>query len=463
MSDVLIVEDKQSFGDTLNLSLDDARITALHVKTGREALQIFRKERFDVCLLDLRLPDIDGIDLLREMKKIDTENDTKYVMMTAFGTVERAVEAMKLGACDFLTKPFDVEQLITLLNKLLEEQRCRHENILLKDEINRVLGMPEIVGRSAAIRKSLELLKKVAGTDTTVLLLGESGTGKELFARACHELSPRKPEPFVAINCAAIPRELIENELFGSEKGAFTGAVARKLGKFELAHRGTIFLDEIGDLDLDLQAKILRVLQDKTFERLGGTVSIKSDVRIIAASNQDLTGLVKEKRFREDLYYRLSVFPIDLPPLRVRKDDIPALVDTILIKIDSRPSRKKLNAQALEKLSKYNWPGNIRELENTIERANILAGTSPVIGPEHILLPESKPGLSGSEDLTDYLRQDKGLKKAGVFGRDIAEAQLIKKTLEQTSGNKSEAARRLGVSYKTLLSRITRYKQKNLL
>ncbi|HEX7320671.1 MAG TPA: sigma-54 dependent transcriptional regulator [bacterium] len=462
MSDVLIVEDKQSFGETLKLSLDDARITALHVKTGREALQVFKKERFDVCLLDLRLPDIDGIDLLREMKKIDTENDTKYVMMTAFGSIERAVEAMKLGACDFLTKPFDVEQLITLLNKLLEEQRCRHENILLKDAMSRVLGMPEIVGRSAAIRKSLELLKKVAGTDTTVLILGDSGTGKELFARACHELSPRKQEPFVAINCAAIPRELIENELFGSEKGAFTGAVARKMGKFELAHRGTIFLDEIGDLDLDLQAKILRVLQEKTFERLGGTVSIKSDVRIIAASNQNLTGLVKEKRFREDLYYRLSVFPITLPPLRERIDDIPALVDAVLKKIDVRPSGKKLTTKALEKLARYDWPGNIRELENTIERANILAGTSPAIGPEHILLPESKTGLSGS-DVTDYLKQDKGLKNAGAFGREMAEAQLIKKTLEQTSGNKSEAARRLGVSYKTLLGRITRFKQKNLL
>ncbi len=463
MADVLIVEDKQSFGETLKASLDDARIRALHVKTGREAVQVFKKERFDVCLLDLRLPDFDGIDLLREMKKIDAENDTKYVMMTAFGTVERAVEAMKLGACDFLTKPFDVEQLITLLNKLLEEQRCRHENILLKDEISRVLGMPEIVGRSAAIRKSLELLKKVAETDTTVLFLGESGTGKELFARACHELSPRKQEPFVAINCAAIPRELIENELFGSEKGAFTGAVARKLGKFELAHRGTIFLDEIGDLDLDLQAKILRVLQEKTFERLGGTVSIKSDVRIIAASNQNLSGLVKEKNFREDLYYRLSVFPIDLPPLRARKDDIPALVDTILKKIGVKPSGKKLTAEAMEKLAKYDWPGNIRELENTIERANILAGASSAIGPEHILLPESKISLIGKEDVTDYLKQDKGLKNAGAFGRDIAEAQLIKKTLEQTNGNKSEAARRLGVSYKTLLSRITRYKQKNLL
>jgi two-component system response regulator AtoC len=463
MSEVLIVEDKQSFGETLKLSLDDARITVQHVKTGREALQVFRKERFDVCLLDLRLPDIDGIDLLREMKKIDSEGDTKYVMMTAFGTVERAVEAMKLGACDFLTKPFDVEELITLLNKLLEEQRSRHENILLKDEINRVLGMPEIVGRSAAIRKSLELLQKVAGTDTTVLILGESGTGKELFARACHELSPRKQNPFVAINCAAIPRELIENELFGSEKGAFTGAVTRKLGKFELANRGTIFLDEIGDLDLDLQAKILRVLQEKTFERLGGTVSIKSDVRIIAASNQDLTGLVKGKRFREDLYYRLSVFPIDLPPLRDRKDDIPALVEAIFKKIDSRPSRKKVTDSTLEKLARYNWPGNIRELENTIERANILAGASSAIGPEHILLPESKPGLSGKEDAADYLKQGKGLKDAGAFGREIAEAQLIRKTLEQVQGNKSEAARRLGVSYKTLLNRITRYKQKNLL
>jgi len=450
MADVLIVEDKLSFGEMLKTSLDDAQIAAQYVRTGREALQVFKKERFGICLLDLRLPDIDGIDLLKEMRKID--DDTRFVMMTAFGTIERAVEAMKLGASEFLTKPFDIEQLIALLNRLLQEQKCQRENILLKDTVQRAYGSPEIIGKSAAIKKAMELLQTVAATDTTVLLLGESGTGKELFARAGHNLSPRKDEPYVALNCAAIPDELLENELFGSEKGAFTGAFARKLGKFELAHKGTIFLDEIGDLDLNLQAKILRVLQEKSFERLGGTTSIKVDVRIIAASNRELSGLVKARNFREDLFYRLSVFPITLPPLRDRIEDIPMLVEAILKKLGSK---KKINPDAFDKLAKYNWPGNIRELENTIERSNIIA--KDVIQAGHILLPESELKWE------NISVRDKDLKTAGGMGRDLAEAQLIKLVLEQVEGNKSEAARRLKVSYKTLLNRIIRYKQKKLL
>lgn len=267
MAEVLIIEDKTSFGEMLEVSLEDAGIPARWVKSGREALAIFKKEKFEISLIDLRLPDMDGIDLLKELKKIDA--GAKFVIMTAFGTIERAVEAMKLGAGDFLTKPFDVEQLISLLKKILAERKCYYENILLKDAAQKRDGFPEIIGKSRAIKKAAELLQKAAPTDTTVLLLGESGTGKELFARAGHALSLRKDSPFVAINCAAIPNELLENELFGSEKGAFTGALARKLGKFELASKGTVFLDEIGDLDLSLQAKILRVLQEKTFERLG--------------------------------------------------------------------------------------------------------------------------------------------------------------------------------------------------
>ncbi|KPL15807.1 hypothetical protein AMJ74_00665 [candidate division WOR_3 bacterium SM1_77] len=433
----------------LRSSLEDAGIPARLVKRGREAMQVFKKEKVEIALVDLKLPDIDGIDLVRELKKSDT--DTKFIIMTAFGTIERAVEAMKLGVYDFLTKPFEVEQLINLLNRIIEEQKCYYENILLKDNAAKVYGFPEIVGKSLAIKKAAEMLQKAAPTDATVLLLGESGTGKELFARACHMLSPRKEGSFVDINCAAIPHELLENELFGSEKGAFTGAVARKLGKFELANKGTILLDEIGDLDLDLQAKILRVLQEKTFERLGGTYSIKVDIRIIAASNKDLIELVRAGRFREDLYYRISVFPIKVPSLKERKEDIPLLVDHILKKMRSN---KGISAEAQAKLQGYNWPGNIRELENTIERAIIIARDT--IKPDHILIP-----IAAKSD--DFIESAKTLKEAGSRGRERAEAIVIKRMLDETNGNKSEVARRLRVSYKTLLNRIKKYKKENLL
>ena len=449
MADILVVEDKPSFGNMLKASLEDAAIAVRLVKNGREALRFFKKEKFEIAIIDLRLPDIDGIDLLRELKRFDT--DTKFLIMTAFGTIERAVEAMKLGAYDFLTKPFDVEQLIALITRILEEQRRYYENILLRDETSKIHGAPEIIGKGPAIKHVAQLLEKAAPTDTTVLLVGESGTGKELFARACHMLSRRKDNAFVAINCAAIPHQLLENELFGSEKGAFTGAHARKIGKFELANKGTIFLDEVGDLDLDLQAKILRVLQERSFERLGGTYTISVDVRIIAATNRDLLRLVQDNKFREDLYYRLSVFPIRIPPLRERKEDLRLLVNHILKKLRSD---RQISPKAIDKLKQYDWPGNIRELENTIERANIIA--KKAIQPDDVLLPERKPS-GGKTELP------KTLKGAASAGRELSEVAVIKKTLEQTRNNKSEAARRLGVSYKTLLSRIKKYNKKGLL
>ena len=449
MADILIVEDKESFASMLKDNLEDASISVKVAKDGREALRFFKKEKFEIALIDLKLPGIDGIDLLRQFRKFDT--DTKFLIMTAFGTIERAVEAMKLGAYDFLTKPFDVEQLIVLINRILEEQRRYYENILLRDETSKIYGAPEIIGKGPAIRHVAELLQKAAPTDTTVMFLGESGTGKELFARACHMLSARKDKPFVAINCAAIPQNLLENELFGSERGAFTGAVCRKIGKFELAHRGTIFLDEIGDLDLNLQAKILRVLQERSFERLGGTFLIQVDVRVIAATNRDLDGLVKEKKFREDLYYRLSVFPIKIPPLRERKEDLRLLVDHVMKKLGSN---KNIAPEAIEKLQQYDWPGNIRELENTIERANIIARKT--IQPEDILLPERR--ASAGETVLP-----RTLKGAASAGRERAEVALIARVLASAKNNKSEAARRLGVSYKTLLSRIKKYNKKGLL
>ncbi len=449
MPNILVIEDKASFGSMLESSLSDAGFSTVWVKTGREGLNSFRKENFSVCLIDLRLSDLDGIDLLRELKKID--DTAVFIIMTAYGTIEKAVEAMKLGAYDFKTKPFEMEELLVLLHRVMDERRRVFENVLLREECQRIHGLPEIVGSSPAIRIAADLLAKAAPTASTILLLGESGTGKELFARAAHALSPRQDHPFVAINCAAIPRELLENELFGSEKGAFTGAAARKLGKFELADKGTIFLDEIADLDLNLQAKLLRILQDMTFERLGGTATIQVDVRVIAATNQDLTALVKSKRFREDLYYRLSVFPITIPPLRERLEDIPLLADFLLRKANAK---RTITTEAIAKMQKYPWPGNIRELENALERAMIMA--SGAIKADDILLPQVE---ADSPSLGTALN----LKNAGRIGRDAAEARLIKATLEQTGGNKSEASRRLGVSYKTLLSRINRYRQKKLL
>lgn len=433
----------------LESSVTEAGYSAAWVKTGREGINRLRRENFAVCLIDLRLSDMDGIDVLRELKKINEQ--AVYIIMTAYGTVEKAVSAMKLGAYDFLTKPFEMDELLLLIRRVMEERRRWYENVLLREECQRLHGLPEIVGTSAAIRNAADLLTRVAATSSTILLLGESGTGKELFARAAHALSPRKDQPFVAINCAAIPAELLENELFGSEKGAFTGAAGRKLGKLELADHGTVFLDEIADLNLNLQAKLLRVLQDMTFERLGGTATIKIDVRIIAATNQNILDLIKTKHFREDLYYRLSVFPITLPPLRERLEDIPLLVNFLLKKGNTQ---KTITAEAVAKLQKYSWPGNIRELENTIERAVIMARGS--ITAEDILLP-------GVETDSLPMEKAKDLKSCGRMGREIAEARMIKTTLTKTGGNKSEASRILGVSYKTLLSRINRYRLKKLL
>jgi len=351
---------------------------------------------------------------------------------------------MKLGAYDFLTKPFEPEHLILILKRLLKEYQSHLEHLLLKETYQKELGLPEIVGQSRLIKEAAGFAQQVAPSDTSVLLLGESGTGKELFARAIHLLSKRRDFPFVAINCAAIPSELLENELFGSERGAYTGAYSRKIGKFELANKGTIFLDEVGDMALSLQAKILRVLQEKTFERLGGTALIKVDVRIIAASNKDLKEMVKHNKFRDDLYYRLSVFPITLPPLRARKEDIQLLAENFLkrVKVD-----KKLTPKAVKKLSRYDWPGNIRELENTMERAVILSKGD--IQPEAILVPEEKRSFDQVPLTT--------LKAAGKWGRRQAEAELIKRVIVEVNGNKMEASRRLKVSYKTLLKRITEY------
>jgi len=375
------------------------------------------------------------------------------IMMTAFGTVDVAVKAIKEGAFDFITKPFDTDHLLHLIRKAMETQRLVTENILLRDEVSSMRGMPTIIGKSEKILEVAKKIQRVASAKTTVLLLGESGTGKELFARAIHSLSPRKDFPFVPINCAAIPKELLESELFGHEKGAFTGAEAKKLGKFELADKGTIFLDEIGEMALSLQAKIMRIIQEGEIERVGGVKTIPVDVRVIAATNKDIERAVSEGAFREDLYYRLNVFPIRVPPLRERAEDIPLLVDFFTKKYcaEMKTGGKEVSEEVLSLLMGSPWKGNVRELENAIERAVILCD-GVTITPEHISLnpvPMNPPlgTLPMNGTLEDTTR----------VALRLAESERIRKALQETKGNKSRAAELLDVSYKTLLTKIKEY------
>jgi len=325
MATILIVEDKESMALMLSQAVEAEGYEVIVARDGREGIQKFKESRADLVVTDLKLPHKNGLEVLEAV--MEHTPLTPVILMTAYGTIETAVKAVKEGAYDFLTKPFDPDHLLILIGKALERQRLVTENIILREEFAKHLKLPRIIGKSPKLLEVVDKVQKAAPSHTTVLLLGESGTGKELFARAVHYLSPRKEAAFVAINCAAIPRDLLESELFGHEKGAFTGAVGRKLGKFELADKGTLFLDEIGDMDLALQAKLLRVLEGAEYMRVGGVAKIKVNVRVVAATNQDLQAAMARQAFREDLYYRLSVFPIMIPPLRERKEDIPALVE----------------------------------------------------------------------------------------------------------------------------------------
>src|SRR5437763_7501296 len=373
MKRLLIVEDKESLALMLQETVASEGLAADLSATGTDAInKLASGRRYFAVVTDLRLPGADGIAVLRQARESDP--DCPVIVMTAFGTIENAVEAMKLGAYDFVQKPIDVDHLLILLRRCQEHRELRYENLLLKDEFQQRYGLPAIVGDSPPIVEVSSAIQRVAPTDSTVLLQGESGTGKELFARAIHRLSPRRDRPFVAINCAAIPDTLIENELFGHEKGSFTGATGRQLGKFELADGGSIFLDEIGDLGASVQSKLLRVLQERRFERIGGTAPIDVDVRIICATNRNLADEVREGRFREDLFFRINVFPVTIPPLRARRDDIDALIDFFVQRFARELAKPdlRINDAARDELRGYDWPGNIRELENCIERAAIL-------------------------------------------------------------------------------------------
>ncbi|MBI4698056.1 MAG: sigma-54-dependent Fis family transcriptional regulator [Nitrospirae bacterium] len=451
MEKILIVEDKDSMAQMLKETLEPEGYEVVIARDGADGIRKIKESKFDVVLTDLQMPKKDGLEVLRASKE---ENSLiPVIVMTAFGTIETAVRAIKMGAYDFITKPLDTDHLLMLIKRSLENQRLITENMLLKDKLSGQLGMPTIIGKSPLMLEVANNIQKVSTTKTTVFLLGESGTGKELFARAIHFLSPRKEHPFIPINCAAIPRELLESELFGHEKGSFTGAVDRKFGKFELADKGTIFLDEIGEMDTSLQSKLLRTLQEAEIERVGGTKPISIDVRIIAASNRNLDAAVKEKLFREDLYYRLSVFPITIPPLRDRKEDIPAMVEHFISRFTSEMKipQKTISASAIEVLKNYLWKGNVRELENVIERALILCD-GETIREEHLRLA---PPVSTSAPYA--IPMDGTLDDAASAALSMAESARIKKALEQTHGNKSRAAEILKVSYKTLLTKIKEY------
>ena len=421
---------------------------------GNIAVDKIRKQPYSLVISDLRLPTLSGVEILKIQKEIDS--NVPVLLMTAYGTIEEAVEAMKLGAFDFLPKPVDIAHLLLLINRAFEQRRLLVENILLKEEFQRAYGIPKIIGESAAIQAVSQSIQRVAPTDATVLLTGESGTGKEVFSRAIHQLSARRDKPFVTVNCAAIPSTLIENELFGHEKGSYTGAFARKIGKFELADQGTIFLDEIGELHISVQAKVLRVIEDQSFERIGGVETIQVNTRLVAATNRDLKEQVTRKEFREDLFFRLSVVPIHIPPLRERISDVRLLAQFFVDKFSRELHRQglQLSPEAARALEEYSWPGNVRELQNTIERATILCD-GKVINREDLNFAFEK--RKQTEDFAHMIDLSGSLTDVSNRASQAAEKLKIKQALELSNWNKTQAAEILDVSYKTLLNKVKEY------
>ncbi len=428
---ILIVDDEPFNLDLLEQELTDKGYVSERANGGSEALKKIESFQPDLVLLDHMMPDLNGLEVLKELRK--RGNDVPVIMVTAHGTIERAVQAMKEGACDFIPKPFEPDHLALVVKKALERERLKRGIEILSEETEERYRL--VVGESPKINHAVDLAKRAAASNATVLLLGESGTGKEVFARAIHNWSERKSEPFIAINCVGLSKELLESELFGHEKGAFTGAHQLKKGKMELAHGGTVFLDEVGDITQELQTKLLRFLQEREFERVGGNKPIRVDVRIVAATNRDLDGAVKEGRFREDLFHRLNVIAVNLPPLRERKDDIPLLAHHFLqrFSLETKKNITEISPDAMERLLGYDWPGNVRELANVIERAVVL-GKGPKITlndlPSRVLGTEtrtSSDSQSYHQAIDDYRRE------------------LIVKALSEAQGNRAAAAKALGL------------------
>ncbi len=438
---ILVVDDEERFARLVAEDLKDAGHEVAALSSGSEAAKEVAAG-YDLVLTDLKMSPVDGIAVLEAARAASP--DTDVVVMTAFGTVDTAVEAMRKGAADFITKPFSMEQLHLRLARIGERQSLKRENLVLKQELSSGDRFAEMVGTSSALNKVKDLVAKVAPSDTSVLILGESGVGKELVARLIHRQSRRQARPFVVVHAAALPETLLESELFGYERGAFTGAATRKPGRLELAEGGTLFLDEIGEISPAFQVKLLRFLQERTFVRLGGNQTIRVDTRVIAATNRDLTEQMREGRFREDLYYRLAVFPVQVPPLRERKTDVPHLARHILKRLGCE---REPSPEVLEVLSEYDWPGNIRELENVLERALILAA-SEEIGTRHIQLPEpvlvrTKPGEAGSA------------KSAGSLFE--VERRMLEDALRKAGGNKSKAAKLLGITRRMLYTKLEKF------
>lgn len=424
------------------LSAEDYKIFS--AENGKEALDIIHDQAIDLVFLDLLMPEMNGIDVLKQIKNYEPE--VVVVMMSGHGTIENAVEAVKLGAYDFIEKPLTKEKVVITANNVFEKISLRSENRSLRSEISKKF---EMVGRSEPVIAIKKQIEKIAPTTVRALILGESGTGKELIARAIHDQSPRKNKPFIKVNCAAIPEDLIESELFGAVKGAYTGSVADREGKFSQAHTGTIFLDEVGDMSLKVQAKVLRVLQEGEFEKVGGTKTIKVDVRVIAATNKDLKAEVEKNTFREDLYFRLNVVPIFMPPLRERKDDIPVLIDYFLKQIcDETGSRpKKFTDEAMSALVRYAWPGNIRELRNLVERVMILSSD------EKIDVADLPPVVLEKNVPVKSINSGKSLKN---LKEDVEKTYIIQ-ALERNGWNVTKAAGELGIERTNLHKKLKYY------
>ncbi len=464
---ILIVDDDESIRFVLNKTLKKEGYEVQEAKDGVAGLALLKKGQFPLAFMDIRMPGLDGLSVLKQMK--EAEVDTCVIMMTAQGTMSTAIEAMKLGAFDYITKPFDVEEVKLLASRAMDNRAMVAEVESLKASLRERYEVGQIIGQAPSMREIFKDVGRVSGTDVTVLITGESGTGKELIARAIHAHSKRVAGPYVVVNSAAIPRELMESELFGHEKGAFTGAVARKIGKFEQASGGTLFLDEIGDMDLNLQAKLLRALQEREFERVGSTETIKTDARIIAATHVELEDAVGEGKFREDLFYRLNVVSLHLPPLRQRKEDIPALAEHFLDKTSQElgAPKKRLTPKALKRLIEYEWPGNVRELENCIKRAVVLSSSLAILPEDvEVLMKGEKDGITITDGITfeglleerihSFLKKNKKLDKSDLYDSVIAlvERPLIISALSETNYNQLKAAELLGINRNTLRKKI---------
>jgi two-component system nitrogen regulation response regulator GlnG len=463
---ILIADDEDSLRWVLEKTLKGAGYDVTGVTDGDSAIRAFQAEPYDLVFLDIRMPGIDGLTALARLREI--RGNAPVVVMTAHGTMDTAIQAMQRGAYDYIAKPFDLDEVVLLAERALAASRLTEEVIRLKSGLHEVWEFGALVGRHPRMQDVYKTIGRIAGSDVTVLLRGESGTGKEVVARAIHHYSRRAGRPFVAVSCAAIPATLLESELFGHERGAFTDAKERRLGKLELAHGGTFYLDEVGDMPPDLQTKLLRALQERTIERVGGNESIRIDVRVLAATNRDLEVLMKEDKFREDLYYRLNVVTLNLPPLRDRRRDVPLLVEHFLAKHGAQLGERGVAPAALDRLVGYDWPGNVRELENVVQRAMIMA-TGGVILPEHLPIGPVSAAASVAVDATleeiierkllDCVRGLRSHASANLYGLmvGLVEKPLLRAVLRETGGNQVRAAQILGINRNTLRKKLTEH------